>query len=169
MKFRLAVFAFIILFSWPTNAELQHVGSDSITVGSLKLMLGLPEEQVLDSLGKSYNVESLKGSSSVWLVTNAHGDVVASVSFKDNKLKSIMKYWTPENQQDGVQFVENLYDLVNSFTNEGKSSCSISAGRQKESGYDGKAVFVTCGAKYIRIDLTKTTKIKTVGLSEVLE
>jgi len=172
--------AILMLFVATTATNAEHAPGqtpDDITLGSVRLTLGTPQDAVLYALGKSYDVEKLTESPqfSSWLVT-ARADtekltapkIVANVAFRQGKLTSVLKNWEPENQQKGVEFATRLYDVLTSFTNEGRSNCSIETERKKDPGYDSKAMFVTCGAKYIRIDILNGPHGETVTMSEIL-
>jgi hypothetical protein len=163
-----------------TNAEHCAGGQtnpDDITLGAVRLTLGMPQGGVLATLGKSYDVEKLKEGqqSSAWLVStrtgvdkNAPPKQVASVVFRDGQLTTISKNWAPENQQKGFEFATSLYDAMTSFTNEGRTACTIETARKKEPGYETKAIFVTCGAKSIRIDLLSDQRGEFTNMAEVL-
>lgn len=162
-----------------TNAEHSRgqTTPDDISLGTVRLTLGMPQNGVLATLGKSYDVEKINEGPqfSSWLVNARTGTEeltppknIGSVAFRQDKLTTVMKNWAPENQQKGVEFASSLYDVLTSFTNEGRSNCSIETERKKDPGYDSKAMFVTCGAKYIRIDILNGPHGETVTMSEVL-
>lgn len=163
-----------------TNADHSsgQATQDDIRLGTVRLTLGMPQDLVLTTLSKSYDVEKLNDGPqfSSWLVNARAGTeklappkYVASVAFRQGKLTVVMKNWAPENQQKGVEFATSLYDVITSFTNEGRTACSIGTGRKRDPGYDGKAIFVTCGAKYIRIDLLSGPQGESTNMTEVLE
>jgi hypothetical protein len=162
-----------------TNAEHTRgqTTPDDISLGTVRLTLGMAQDAVLATLGKSYDLEKLTEGQqfSSWLVNARTGTeklappkYVGNVTFRQGKLTTVMKNWAPENQQKGVEFATSLYDVMTSFTNEGRTVCSIETGRKKDPGYDGKAIFVTCGAKYIRIDLLSGPQGESTSMAEVL-
>jgi hypothetical protein len=148
---------------------------DGITLGTVRLALGMPKDVALSALAKSYELQNLgEGqASSSWLVRtgkDSAAEPIGSVAFKDGKLTTVMKYWTPKDQQRGFEFATNLYGVITSFTNEGKNLCTIETARKQDTGIDSKAIFISCGAKYVRIDITSGAKTgDTTGLAEVLE
>jgi hypothetical protein len=162
-----------------TNAEHNpgQTTQDDISFGTVRLTLGMPQDVVLTTLGKSYDLEKVNEGPqfSSWFVHARAGTeklappkYVGNVAFKQGKLTSAMKNWGPENQQKGIEFANSLYDVVTSFTNEGRTVCSIETGRKKDPGYDSKTIFVTCGAKYIRIDLLSGPQGESTSMAEVL-
>ena len=162
-----------------TNAEHSpgQMTRDDINLGSVRLTLGMPQDLVLTALSKSYDVEKLDDGQqfSSWIVNARAGSeklatpkYVANIAFRQAKLTIVMKNWAPENQQKGVEFATSLYDVITSFTNEGRTACSIETGRKRDPGHDGKAIFITCGAKYIRIDILSGPQGESTSMAEVL-
>lgn len=162
-----------------TNAEYSwgQTTPDDITLGTVRLILGMAQDAVLTTLGKSYELQKLNESQqfSSWAVTARTSankltppKHVGSVAFRQGKLTSVMKNWAPENQQKGFEFATSLYDVITSFTNEGRTVCSIETGRKNDLGYDAKTIFIICGAKHIRIDLLSGPERDAVMMSEVL-
>jgi len=81
-----------------------------------------------------------------------------------------MKYWTPEDTPDTrVGLANSLFSAVRALEREGRASCTISTNDQQISSYDMKAVFISCGQKYLRIDITKGEKGDSANVTEVLE
>jgi hypothetical protein len=172
--------AILMLFVSAAVTNAEHgpgQTQDDITLGSVRLTLGMPQDAVLAMLGKSFNLQKLGESPgfSSWIVDEGVSTdrlhppkYIGNVAFRQEKLTSVMKNWAPGDQQKPVEFATGLYDVVTSLTNEGGTMCSIETTRKKDGGYDSKAIFVTCGTKTIRIDLTKGPERESVQLSEVL-
>jgi len=165
----IALIAYLIGFL-QTHAQ---PAPDAVSLGAVKLALGMPKDVAVALLTKSYDLQKLSETQvfSSWLVTTDKGaEIVGSVAFKDGKLSNIMKYWTPKDQRRGFEFATSLYGLITSFTNEGRNLCAIETARKQDGDIDSKAIFLTCGAKYIRIDVTSGGSAgDTTQLAEVLE
>ena len=150
----------------------KQSSQDDIVLETVRLRIGMSEEPVLDMLPKSYDLQKAGPSWMVSKSVSADSKIppraIGSVTFTDGKLTTVMRYWGPEDQQKGFEFAEHLYDLPNSFTNEGRTSCSIETGRLKQLEFDSRTIFITCGAKHIRMDLLTKQDGKFTDLSEVL-
>lgn len=150
-----------------------QLSEESVMLGSIELKLGTAEHIVLERLGEKYDVSEYgRGSYSVWWVKEKvkPSRLVGSLAFKEGKLKTVMKYWTPEDTPDTrVGLANSLFSAVRAFEREGRASCTISTSDQQVSNYDMRAVFISCGQKYLRIDITRSEKGDSANVTEVLE
>jgi len=174
MKRTLALFVFVLLTITLLGRRVSgQLVEESVVLGSIELKLGTAEHIVLERLGEKYDVSEYgRGSYSVWWVKEKvkPSRLVGSLGFKEGKLKTVMKYWTPEDTPDTrVGLANSLFSAVRALEREGRASCTISTNDQQISSYDMKAVFISCGQKYLRIDITKGEKGDSANVTEVLE
>ena len=166
-----AIAVLIVIFFG--RKALGQPAEESVTLGSIELRLGMAEGIVLERLGEKYDVSEYgRGPYSVWWVREKvkPSRLVGSLGFKEGKLNTVMKYWTPEDTPDTrVGFANSLFSALRAFEREGRASCTISTGDQQVSKYDMKAVFISCGQKYLRIDITKGETGDSANVTEVLE
>jgi hypothetical protein len=76
----------------------------SVTFGSTRLVLGMPENAVIAKLTAEYNLVNVGGTGYLWSVQAKHGppfEQYGSLRFQDGKLIVVQKHWGPENQQRG--------------------------------------------------------------------
>lgn len=173
MRYKIAAVALLAFSAGYFQAHGQ-IAQDSIYLGTTRLTLGMPKDAVIAALAGSYEVRNLgEGQVSSWIVSSKNGPpfkAVGNVVFKDGKLSSVLKYWGPEDQQKGVEFATSLYGVIDGFAKEGRRTCTISVGQKQDPGYENKAMFITCGEKYIRIDIDRSEKTgESADITEVLE
>jgi hypothetical protein len=147
---------------------------DTVMLGSIDLRLGMAESIALERLGEKYDVSEFgRGTYSVWWVKEKvkPSRIVGSLSFKQGKLTTAMKYWTPVDVPDTqVGFADSLFSAVRAFEREGRTGCIVSTAGQPSDSYEVKAVFISCGQKYLRIDITKEENgNSSASIAEVLE
>jgi hypothetical protein len=174
MVFKISVFLvsvlLICLVGW---RALGQSADESILLGQIQLRLGMAEGNVLEKLGEKYDVSEYGRSLySAWWVTEKTkpSRLVGSLSFKDGILTSVLKYWTTEGTPDTrAGLADSLFAAVNAFEREGRTVCMVSTGSQPTSSYDVRAVFITCGRKHLRIDISKGERSDSASITEVLE
>src|SRR6267154_499887 len=171
MKRTLMLFVIaVLIISFFGRKALGQPAEESVTLGSIELRLGMAEGVVLERLGEKYDVSEY--GHSVWWVKGKvkPSRLVGSLGFKEGKLKTVVKYWTPEDTPDTrVGFANSLFSALRAFEREGRASCTISTGDQQVSKYDMKAVFISCGQKYLRVDIAKGENGDSANVTEVLE
>ena len=171
MHCKMIVVAILALSLGFVEARGQAV-QDSIFLGNVKLSLGMPQETVIAALGRSYQVANGGEDQSSFLVTPKNVPpfmVIGNVAFTDGKLTSIMKYWSPEDQKKGVEFATSLYGVIDGFVREGRRTCHIDIGQVQDPGYDARAMFIVCGKKQIRIDISRSGQFgESATITEVL-
>jgi hypothetical protein len=89
---------------------------DAVMIGPIDLRLGMAENIVLERLGEKYDVSEYgRGTYSVWWVKEKvkPSHLISSLSFKQGKLTSVLKYWTPEDAPDTrVALGDSLFSAV---------------------------------------------------------
>src|SRR5689334_22652498 len=96
----------VILCLGPFWAYGQSVRR-SITLGSVGLVLGMPEEAVLAALKPKYDVVNVGGTGYLWVVQSKAGSppirVYGQLRFEGGKLILVSKSWGPESQRKGFE------------------------------------------------------------------
>jgi hypothetical protein len=152
------IFVLVIQVHGQRHANPQ---SDAfITMGGVKLSLGMPQDTVIAHLVEQFTLRKQSGSGAegVWMVfpkTVPPYDAVASLSFKNGKLTAVLKYWGPADQQKGVEFARALYAVLAELTKD-NGTCVVSNGVSNDVNFEAKAIFINCGTKYVRIDITRS-------------
>ena len=101
---------------------------------------------------------------------NQPRNAYASVYFKNEKLATIMKYWTVDEQNTDAALGNTLYGAVNTFEREGRTLCRIGTGQSQDPTSETKTIFITCGRKYLRIDVSRLGQQgESATVTEVLE
>jgi hypothetical protein len=165
------VFAFLILNSQTAG---QRSG-DSISVGGTEFRLGMAQGAVLQQVGQVYDVQEVKFQPphvSGWMVEEKGKPqkAISSLFFKDGKLNSIYKYWTVDEPNTEAAYANAIYGALNSFEREGKTQCTIHTDQVQGPQRESKAIFMTCGQKYLRLDIGRDENLgEYATLAEVLE
>ena len=153
--------------------SIVQAGGSSISFGTVDLKTGMQEDVVIAELNKLYDLEKLTGSakdSSSWVIKSKvqKSQFYGSISFKNGKLASVMRYWSPDDQQKGYEFAKAIYGLVAQFEKEGNSMCRISVGENNAPQFQAKAAFIVCGPKAMRVDIVEGKGTRSGSISEVL-
>lgn len=156
-------------------------GQDIISVGPVELALGMSEDAVMSMLKEQYGVSEIGKSSiiipdpsrtkfkSYMVVSKGDGrGAIASVAFSEGKLKSVIRYWGPRDQQRGAEFARSVYGVIAEFVRQGKRICRISVGEDQVPDAELKTAFIVCGIREIRIDLTRTEDGNFASVSDIL-
>jgi hypothetical protein len=168
----------LALVSKPCSAQKPSSAPTAQTViwlSGAKLTLAMPLESATDQLSQCCDVKksSEKGDFSSWIVSEkgsgGRGEFrgLGSLAFRNGKLESVFKEW--ERDQSQVEMAKAFYGAISSFVKEGLTDCTLSAGQKDTPESESKAAFLTCGRKYIRIDILKSKYGETASVVEVLE
>jgi hypothetical protein len=144
---------------------------ETIWLGDVELGLGMPRDVVVAKLAESYQLNKTEADS-FWVVSKdgPPHTVVGNVGFKNGKLSAVLKYWGPEDQQKGLEFANSLYAAIASLSKNAQESCSVNVGETNEPQVERKSAFITCGQRYIRMDIVHNKKGgDSAGITEVLE
>jgi len=156
----------LLLIIGSTTAQVQI---QTIAVGSVHLSLGMPKDTVISQLNPSFTVRDHGSNLDVLTKGGPPVRYVAHISFELNRLSEVIKDWSPDDQQKGVETGEALYGLIASFVQEGNQNCALALGEAHDPGFEGKTAFIVCGKKYIKVTLIHSAQIAdSVILDEVL-
>jgi hypothetical protein len=154
-------FIALFLFSAPiaTTALFGQQSDDSIVLGGDRFRLGMPKDQVLKLLTSYFDVQGTPGgrntpcdsSCSVIEPGGPPYKFVASVSFKDGRLSSVIRHWSPDDQQAAVPYARALWGAISSLVKDGKTVCTIAAGQNESS----RGAFITCGDRQIHVSIDR--------------
>lgn len=95
----------------PGTGRGQHIGApgvpppptaQSIAFGKHKIMLGMPQDEVLKLVGESYRVEPEKKD--VWWVNENSGGTIGRLYFRDQKLDQVYRDWEIMEPEAGPAF-----------------------------------------------------------------
>ncbi len=128
----------------------QSSDKNSIEFGTTVLRPGMAKDSVVAALAKYYSVND---DGSVISKAGPPHSNEGSLVFKDGKLTSVWKNWSPSNQKQSYELANNLYGLFNGLKNEGSVECVLGTeAKQANDGGEKKSIFVFCGEKEVRID-----------------
>jgi hypothetical protein len=158
------------------QSKKQMSKQATIWLGSTELTIGMPRDAAIARLAQLYEVEKMEDDGS-WLVQDKgiHDKdhpphLVGTVSFTNESLISVNKFWGPEDQHRGAEFAQSLYGAIASLVNSGKTGCHISVGENQQPTGESKIAFISCGDRFIRVDIIRRPQIGEVAtLTEVLK
>jgi hypothetical protein len=147
---------FTDLTAWGQN---PHQGS--ISLGSVTLVLGMPQDAAMAALAARYSLTHLGNTGNSFLVRNNNGSpdhVFGSVDFTDGKLTLVNKSWGPDNQQKKFDFATRLFWALNELTEEASSNCRIEIRHGEDADGDSKSISFRCGEKSVSIHAIRLDK-----------
>lgn len=132
---------------------------DSIAIGSERLKLGMPRDQVLTRLAKPFDLSGPEGGTSpcpeygcvLWLKGGPPYTMVASLSFKDGRLSWLIKYWSPEDQRRSEPFAQAVFAAISSLVSDGKIQCTINVRQDGSPRLEQKHAYIICGDRKLDI------------------
>lgn len=130
----------------------------SITLGSVRLVLGMPEKAVIAALTPEYDVVNVGGTGYLWHVQGKHGppfEVYGSLRFQDGKLIVVQKSWGPENQQKGFELARNLYLALEQLPKDTLSACNIELTQVEDTMNESKYIGLICGDKRVMVAISR--------------
>jgi hypothetical protein len=145
-------FAIVLLFLIVVPATAQS-SAPSITLGefpTVRLTLGTPKDAVMQVLKESFALSDLAtGGVAVDSATNKLRGF-GSVSFKNGKLSSVVKFWTIDEPDSGVAISRAIHGAISSFGDAG-SSCSVETFDDNEPTVQKKGIMLHCGQKHLEV------------------
>lgn len=168
---------FFLIMSLALAPQYQIGASEPETIylGSIELSLGMKQDYVMARLSENFSLQELKSgtgsTSSTWMVTTKGAPpftVLGMVSFSGEKLNSVVRDWSPEDQQKGFELGRSLYRLISQFVKEGKAVCFLTAGESGSPQYERKDASLICGKKTIRLGLLEGKEGRFTNLDEKL-
>jgi hypothetical protein len=177
MKTRIFVL-FLSLVACSATGFAQAV-TPSITIGTHKLTLGMPEDIVLKQLGADLHL--LQNQSGYWSVLRQKGQVIeaalGSVAFTDHRLSLATRTW--EIDESSIKSLFYAIDAASKeLEREGLTNCHISttvkAFQAGETSTTSQEVEIDCGIKRVQIsldlaDIHGTAPSANVGVTEILQ
>ena len=156
----------LLLIIGSTTAQVQI---QTIAIGSVHLSLGMPKDTVISQLNPSFTVRDHGSKLGRSDQGRASRPLRRPHFFRIDRLSEVIKDWSPDDQQKGVETGEALYGLIASFVQEGNQNCALALGEAHDPGFEGKTAFIVCGKKYIKVTLIHSAQIAdSVILDEVL-
>lgn len=151
------------------------VRDDSIAFGSVRLTLGQPQPSALETLRQRYEVRPIdqRGEFSSWSVwTRVKGELssVGNVWFTAGTLSGASLGWitNQEDEQRAVSFASSLHGAVRELAGDVGRECRVSTGTVQGPGRESRSVFLQCGRKLVRIDVSKSEFGEFASISEVI-
>ena len=142
-----------------------------IHLGSIELSIGSPEDKVLASLTKEYDLQEVAPGS--WLIRSKGSAPYrwpGSVRFENHRLASVSKDWSPADQEKGFDFANALYGAVTALVANGSTRCTLRVRSDQEPTIERKGVHLTCEAgRSLEIEIVKSDNKGSTIISESLE
>jgi hypothetical protein len=162
----------VVQLAWPLSKSKEETRTEEICAGTVCLHLGMPQSEALAALSAAYDVKKLSGDpdDTGYILTNKQdkSHLLLNLSATDGKLKYISKDWSPTDDTAPAMMAA-IYSLAAHLAAEQQIPCTMEARASKESDADVKGVFLTCGGKYIRMELVTVKGEPGVQLQEVLQ
>lgn len=165
MRHSVIVCVLVVAASFTSTASAQESSPQASIYLGLDLTLGMPEAEVLKSLRAIYKlseVEKPQGtSSSSWFLhgmTGPPSKPLGNVYFERGRLKSVAKYWTPQDDGRSFTLANAVYGVLAGLVRAGNNKCVLDVGSSENPGFDAKSAFITCGGKQIEISLTQSSE-----------
>jgi hypothetical protein len=134
----------------------------SVTFGSVRLVLGMPENAVIAKLAAEYDLVNVGGTGILWSVQAKHGppfEVYGSVRFQDGKLIVVQKRWGPGNTEKGFEFSRILYLALKQLQADTLSStCKIELKQDENTTANNKFIDFICGEKRVAVAILGAVK-----------
>ena len=164
MKTKVLLIVLLVIGSYGIG-RAQNSENNTIKFGNKVLRLGMAKDTVLAALVENYSVDE-----NGWVTTKSPYRAEGQVVFKNGKLVSVSKDWSPSNQQHGYELANNIYGLFKDLQNEGITNCDLSTASNQTATGESKTVFLWCGRKKIGISNVRFLKEgETNGYSIVTE
>ena len=140
------------------DERTRNAAQPNIEFGSVRLVAGMPRDQVIASLAEAYTISPWKNPEGMdtWGVADRLGDVrgahplVGYVSFEAGKLLRAGKYWPQSGS--GYDVVHTVTNILAHLHKEGFSKCSLSTRKENQPAKDHDILVINCGFKGISLD-----------------
>jgi len=150
---------FLVLISLLIYSHTAFAEQPSLTVQGVPLYIGLPRLYVLRQF-KDYQIkcigqETTDISTCDSLLIQASDTPFithANVAFKDEKISSVVKYWSYEyHGSDPDKFVHALQSVLKKYAEHGMTTFKLSLAEVNEPGFHDQVIDLNSGHKTIRI------------------
>ncbi len=152
---RVLVVALLLVIAFPGRA--QAPSPQSISIGEVPLVLGIPKDAALSKLREVFDV-SEAGNDTFLIQKKGHAEneiePYGSVSFRKGSLSSVEKDWTSHGLDSGVDIVNAIYGSVSS---KSPQICAVTTFEEQEPNPDievrgeRRGVLLTCGQRHIDV------------------
>lgn len=157
----------ILVVAAPLGSQ-PNAKFDSMTFGTSSLRIGMTKDDVTRVLTPAYRLKELGpgplGSSFMIITTSGPPyDAPGSLYFDSNGfLRSMIRDWSPSDQQAGVLTAEALYNALTHLI-PGEShrvcDCSLSLDIQTSPSGESRSVFISNGNKTIAVSIVQNHKL----------
>lgn len=145
---------FTLSASHTASDEGRNVAQPFIEFGSVRLLAGMPRDQVIASLAALYMISPWKNPEGMdtWGVADRNGNhaLVGYVTFEAGKLLRAGRNWPQTGS--GYDVVHTVSNLLDRFREEGFAKCSASTRKQNRPEGDHDILAINCGSKGITLD-----------------
>lgn len=146
----------------------------TMEIGGIALRLGMPQDRLIAQLADQFNLQKLSetGPNTGWMVTakGPGGGAVANVIFTAGRLASIRRYWSPEDQTQGVPLAKAVHAVLEGFAREGRRQCSLLTGTNRQPGAEVRTAVLDCSGRRLEITVVATSTTDEVAtVDEILE
>ena len=157
----------------PAKQQVPRTVQETLSIGSVELHLGMPQDAVLGQLTRAGYKLTASGENG-WMIMQSNGDarngILGSVGFKDNRLTFIDRDWAPD--QTSVGTIGNgIYGVLSNLYKQGRQVCSLQTGDQQNPTSELKNIYLTCspGASYLSITILRYQGNDSVSVEEILK
>ena len=153
------------------GAESSAVDSDkSIDLGVVKITIGESQQAVMARLSELYAVKNV--TDGMWTVTSKSGppyNVMATITFQDERLVYVTRPWGPNDQQKGVDFARVLYSAISKIEKSSNGQCLARTDQVREPSYDRETIVVNCGTRSIEVGIVRSENFgESATVTEIL-
>jgi hypothetical protein len=150
-----------------------YVQDNALFVSGKALRLGMPKELVLPYYEKRYIVRKAKEvSGDIWTVSEKKGDLynlVAVLSFKDDKLTGITKSWGDFASSEVVEAFMSLFSVLSDLTENERSNATITTKAVRDPRSFFNTIEILVGKRCVTVAISERGLFgKSVTISELL-
>jgi hypothetical protein len=142
----------------------QGSANDALSIGSVVLRLGMPEDSALAALKNRYSLERAQYSAPTledYLIQEKGKpeEIIGQVRFRSGMMTLASKEWTPEDKNySGADLAEIIYKVISRFEQEGDVACTVktlsSAQSSGPGGLELRQTEILCGHRRLEISLS---------------
>ena len=163
--FRPILFVLAVVISTPSFGQ-----EGSLFLAGISLKLGMSQVQVMDSMGKNYDLLETKGTG-VWLVIEKPANnLIGSVEFKAGKLIRAYKGWG-HFRGEALNLAKALFSLLSNLDEDGRNSAFITIQMIREPTSSTQIVKMKFRDKAVQLDIGEGEILgpARISIQEILE
>jgi hypothetical protein len=146
----------LMLFSLAVMISTPSFGQEgSLFLAGVSLRLGMPQAQVMGTIGDKYGITKAEGYD-LWAVfEKANQELIGTLTFKEGKLIGASRDWGNFQGDQAIRLGKALFSVLSNANEDGKTVAIVTTQTIRIPKLSGQVIRIAFGEKNFSIDISE--------------